>query len=132
MAAQLAEQLLAVLWLDRCRQVQRLGQGRTRAYREELARVFLAAFIAEQRWGLASPVATEDGVEQPGVLNFDPAGWSGNYHPHFLEMCIFDNIVTDVERGEWVQIDVYMNRAEFFAGIPRGSLRRLPEGAPSR
>ena len=132
MSAHLAEGLLAVLWMDRFRQTQRLGQDRSKFFREEVARTLLASFIAEQRWGLAMPVATEDGVEQPGVLNFEPSGWATDEHPHVLEQCIFGSIVTDVERGEWQQINYYMRRAEFFHDLPSGSLRRLPEGAPSR
>ena len=130
----LGEQILQVVWLDRCRQTQRLCQGRPRDFTNEVARTLLASFITEQRWGLAMPVANEDGyAREPGVFNFDPSGWTTDYeHPHFLEMCIFGNIVTDVERGEWRHIDYYIRRAEFFHDLPRGSLRILPAGSPSR
>ena len=132
MAVQMAEGLLAVIWLDRCRQTQRLTQGHGQGYREEVVRTLLASFIAEQRWGLAMQVATEDGVEQPGVLNFDPSNWTDEEHDYDLEMCIFGNIVTDIERGDWHHIEHYMRRAEFFHDLPRNSIRRLPPGAPSR
>ena len=132
MTAQLAEGLLCVLWMDRCRQTQRLTQGHPKGYREEVTRTLLASFIAEQRWGLAMQVATEDGVEQPGVLNFDPSNWTDEEHDYDLEMGIFGNIVTDIERGDWHHIEHYMRRAEFFHDLPRNSIRRLPQGAPSR
>ena len=124
-----------VVWLDRCRQTKRLCQGRPRDFTNEVARTLLASFITEQRWGLAMPVANEDGyVREPGVFNFDPSGWTTDYdHPHFLEMCIFGNIVTDVERGEWQHIDYYMRRAEFFheAAFVSSLRARLRASSPS-
>ena len=132
MSAQLAEHLLAVLWMDRCRQAQRLAEGRSKLFREEVVRTLLTSFITEQRWGLGVQVINEEGMQEPGVLNFDPSDWADEEHPHFLEQCIFDKIVLDVERGEWNRIEHYMDRAEFFHDLPAGSIRRLPEGSRMR
>ena len=132
MSAQLAEGLLAVLWLNMCRQAQRLADGHSKLFREQVSHTLLASLIVEQRWGLEVPVHTEGGVEQPGVLNFDPSNWADEEHDYDLEMCIFGNIVTDIERGDWHHIEHYMRRAEFFHDLPRDSIRRLPGGSPMR
>ena len=128
MSAQLAEQLLALLWLDRCRQAQRLMEGRTQPFRVEVVRVTLISFIAEQRWGVGPGVVDDEGAHQAeGVLNFDAVGAD-----YWLEEMMLTRIANDIQAGAWRPIQVYMHIIEFFAGIPRGSLRRLPAGAPSR
>ena len=133
MSTQLAEGLLAVLWLDRCRQVQRLTQGRTKEFREEVVRELLTAFIAEQRWGFAAPVADDEGVHVEGVLNFEATKGPGDHlKDHFPEVLILGRITEDIQIGQWKNIEDYMKGAEFFGGFPPGSLRRLPPGAPSR
>jgi hypothetical protein len=130
MSTQLAEGLLAVLWLDRCRQVQRLTQGRTKEFREEVVRELLTAFIAEQRWGLGPNTVDDEGVVYAeGVLNFEGMRGPGDY---WVEELILSKIMVDIEHGAWMPIEGYMRRVEFFGGFPSGSLRRLPVGAHSR
>ena len=130
MSAQLAEHLLAVLWLDRCRQTQRLSQGRAKDYREEVVRTMLTAFIAEQRWGFGPNTVDDEGVVYvEGVLNFEGMRGPNDY---WVEELILSKIMEDTQRGAWQPIEGYMRRVEFFGGFPPGSLRRLPEGAPSR
>ena len=132
MSVQMAEGLLAVIWLDRCRQAQLLAEAGNDI--RQVAHVLLAPFIAQQRWGLDTPVLDDEGkVFEAGVLNFNPVGWGADLeHPHFLEQCMLGGIVADVQRGEFQNIEYYMRRTEFFAGIRRGSLRRLPEGSRMR
>ena len=132
MAAQLAENLLAVLWMDRCRQTQLLAQGGANVH--QVAHTILAPFITGQRWGVATQVMDDEGdLQIEGVLNFDPSGWRVDLdHAHVIEQGIFVNLVRDVGRGEWMPIEGYIRRAEFFGGLPRGSIRRLPPGAPRR
>ena len=128
MSAQLAEGLLAVIWLDRCRQAQRLTEGRAKEFREEVVRVTLTSFIAEQRWGVGPGVVDDEGAHQAeGVFNFDAVGAD-----YWLEEMILARITNDILAGAWKPIYEYMRILEFFASIPRGSLRQLPEGAPSR
>ena len=133
MAAQLAEQLLAVMWLDRCRQAQRLTEGQARGYREEVVRVLLASFLVEQRWGFGPNIIDDEGVVQvEGVLNFEATRPPGEHVDHFAEQLIMARLVVDVQLGQWTTPNEYMRGAEFFGGFPRGSLRRLTPGAASR
>ena len=126
MAAQLAEQILAVLWMDRCRQAQLLVQGGVNYH--QVARTTLTPFIAGQRWGIDGDVLDDEGVlHEGGVLNFDVLDAD-----HFVEELIYNRLRVDIERGEWMPIEGYIRRAEFFGGFPRGCLQRLPPGAPSR
>ena len=126
MAAQLAENLLQVLWLDRCRQAQRLTQGGAEA--AVVVRIMLCSFIEEQGWGFEPGVFDDEGVyHEGGVLNFSVLD-----DDHFAEDLLFNGLRRDIERGEWMPVEGYIHRVEFFGGFPRGSLRRLPPGAPSR
>ena len=126
MSVQLAEQLLAVLWLDRCRQAQLLAQGG--AHMPAVVRIMLCSFIEEQGWGFESGVFDDEGTHhEGGVLNFHVLDAN-----HFVEELIFGKLMADIERGEWMPIEGYIRRAEFFGGLPGGSIRRLPPGAPSR
>ena len=127
-SAQLAEGLLAVIWLDRCRQVQLLAEGG--AHRAELIRAVLLPFIVEQRWGFEPGVVDDAGARQAaGVLKFEATSVAAD---HVAEEMIFNKIIMDIEAGAWQPIEGYMRRADFFGGFPPGSLRRLPAGAPSR
>ena len=134
MASQLADQLLAVIWLDRCRQVQLLSQGRARSVRDEMVRALLIAFIVEQRWGFGPGVVDDEGVlHAEGILNFDSTDWvPDEYHAHCVEELITNRIILDIESCAWQPIRFYMERIEFVWCFPPGSLRRLPEGAPMR
>ena len=126
MSVQLAEQLLAVLWLDRCRQAQLLAQGGTDT--ATVVRIMLCSFIEEEGWGFEPGVFDDEGIyHEGGLLNFTVLDAN-----HFAEELIFNKLMEDIERGEWMPIEGYMRRAEFFGGFPRGSLQRLPTGAPSR
>ena len=132
MSTHLAEGLLAVMWLDRCRQTQLLSEAG--ANRDEVAHTLLASFIVDQRWGVGSGAVGDEGdLQIEGILNFDPSGWRADFdHAHVIEQGIFANLVRDAERGAWHHIDYYMRRAEFFGGLPPGTLRRLPEGSRMR
>ena len=126
MAAQLAENLLQVLWLDRCRQAQRLTQGGADA--AAVVRIMLCSFIEEQGWGFEPGVFDDEGVYHEGCdLNFSVLD-----DDHFAEDLLFNRLRGDIERGEWMPVEGYIRRTEFFGGFPRNSLRRLPPGAPSR
>ena len=130
MAIQMAEGLLAALWLDRCRQAQRLTAGQGLGYREEVVHTMLTTFLVEQRWGLNANTVDDEGVIYAGgVLNFKRTRPPGDY---WLEDLIANKLVMDIERGTWTTPSDYMRGAEFFTGFPPGSLRRLPPGAPSR
>jgi hypothetical protein len=134
MSAQLAEQLLAVIWLDRCRQVQLLSQGRALAFRVEMTRALLIPFVVEQRWGFGPDAVDDEGdLQVEGILNFDPTDWvPGEHHAHWVEELILTRIMSDIGSCTWHPIHFYMQRIEFFWRFPPGSLRRLPEGAPMR
>ena len=133
MTAQLAKGLLAVIWLDRCRQVQLLSQGHAKPFREDMVRALLLPFVAEQRWGFGPNIIDDEGVVQvEGVLNFEATRPPGEHLDHFAELLILGRIVEDIQRGQWKSIKDYMKGAELFGGFPPGSLRRLPPGAPSR
>ena len=128
MSVQMAEGLLAVIWLDRCRQAQRLTEGQGRGYREEVVRVLLASLITEQRWGFGGGVLDQTA----GIFNFDPAGWVGQRHAHWVEEILFNRIVEDIQDGSWRHIEDYMLYMEFFGRFPPDSIHRLPEGSPMR
>ena len=134
MSTQLAEGLLAVAWLDRCRQAQRLAQGRTKDFREEVVHTMLTSFIAEQRWGFGPNTIDDEGVVQvEGVLNFEATRGPGDHlTDHLAEVLMLGRIMEDIQRGAWHPTEGYMRRVEFFWGFPPGSLRRLPVCAPSR
>ena len=124
MSAQLAENLLAVLWLDRCRQVQLLSQGRELAARVEITRTLLIPFVVEQRWGF------EPGnIQAAGILNFDSVGVGALGSDHLAEELILNRIIIDIENCAWHPLEGYMRCAEFFCGTPRAasaaSLRAL-------
>ena len=133
MAAQLAEQILAVIWLDRSRQAQRLTVGQGQGYREDVVRMLLASYLVEQRWGFGPNIMDDEGnIQLEGVLNFDAMRPPGEHVNYFAEQLVLGRLVGDVQRGDWKTPKEYMSSVEFFGGFPRGSLRRLPPGAPSR
>ena len=134
MSAELAEQLLAVIWLDRWRQVQLLSQGRTLPFRIEMIRALLISFIVEEHWGFGPGAVDDASIPQvEGILNFDPTDWiPGDEHPHWVEELIVSRLISDIENCTWHPIQFYMQRFEAFWKFPPGSLCRLPEGAPMR